>query len=69
MKNSLRISGGNLRGKKIPFEFKSRRLGDVAVSYASPDNAKKELNWTAKRNLKDICLSGWKHRLISNKLL
>ena len=22
MKNSLRISGGNLRGKKIPFEFK-----------------------------------------------
>ena len=22
MKNSLRISGGSLRGKKIPFEFK-----------------------------------------------
>lgn len=52
---------------KIPFEFKSRRSGDVAISYANPDNAKKELNWTAKRNLKDICVSGWKHKLISDK--
>ena len=43
-----------LSGKKIPFKFVSRRAGDIAESYANIEKSKKEINWVAKRNLKEI---------------
>lgn len=43
--------------QSIPYEIQSRRKGDVAVYYADTTLAKKELNWYAKRNLNDICVS------------
>ena len=46
-------------GIKIPYEFKPRRLGDVAVCYASPMKAEKELNWKANYTLDDMCRDAW----------
>ena len=45
---------------KVPYEIVGRRDGDVAMSYASVDHAKKLLGWQAKRDLKEMCLSAWK---------
>jgi UDP-glucose 4-epimerase len=45
---------------KITYEIVGRRDGDVAMSYASVDHAKKLLDWQAKRDLKEMCLSAWK---------
>ncbi|KAE8740277.1 hypothetical protein FOCC_FOCC014208 [Frankliniella occidentalis] len=42
-------------GKKVPYSIVERRPGDVASSYADPTRAKKELQWTAKRTLSDMC--------------
>lgn len=42
-------------GKNIPYQIVDRRPGDVASSFADPSRAKKELGWTAKRNLSDMC--------------
>ena len=53
---------GNLQ-KKINYEFKDRREGDVAISYADPHLALKLLNWKAKYNLEDMCLDSWKFKL------
>ena len=47
-------------GKKIPFEFHSRREGDVAECYASAAKAFKILNWKPKKNLDSMCASAWK---------
>ena len=50
MKNSLRISGGNLRGKKIPFEFKD--------SLRPTSSKLKEIlfNWVQFEIHKCVCL-------------
>lgn len=50
-------------GKKIPFEFIGRRLGDVAACYASPKKANKELDWFAKRSIEDACRDSWRWQL------
>lgn len=47
-------------GVVIPFEFVSRRTGDVASCYASVDQAKAKLEWSAKRSLEDMCASSYK---------
>jgi UDP-glucose 4-epimerase len=45
--------------RKAPFHVTSRRAGDVAECYANPQKARKLLNWTAKRNLNEMCASAW----------
>jgi UDP-glucose 4-epimerase len=47
-------------GVTIPFDFVSRRAGDIASCYASVDKAKADLEWSAKRNLEDMCASSYK---------
>ncbi|SES09980.1 UDP-glucose 4-epimerase GalE [Salipaludibacillus aurantiacus] len=47
-------------GKSIPYELQTRRPGDIAVSYADPAKAEKELNWTAGKDLHDMCRDFWK---------
>ncbi len=47
-------------GKKIPYEIKERRPGDIATCYADASKAKKELNWTAERNLEKMCEDSWR---------
>jgi len=51
---------------KVPFEFAPRRQGDVAVLYADPSKAKKELNWKVKYNIKDALSHSWKWQEYAN---
>lgn len=47
-------------GKKIPYEIKPRRAGDLDELYSKCDKAEKELHWTAKYDLDDMCADSWK---------
>lgn len=46
-------------GKKIPYQFVPRRPGDIAICYADPTKAAKELGWTAQYGLEEMCRDGW----------
>lgn len=50
-------------GIKIPYTFKPRRNGDIAVSYCNPMKAEKLLGWKAHYNLKDMCEDAWRWQL------
>ena len=45
---------------EIKYEFKPRRVGDIAKCYADPSKAEKELGWKAERNLEQMCADTWK---------
>ncbi len=47
-------------GKEIPFKFCPRRAGDVPACYSDPSKAAKELGWTAKRDIEEMCADSWK---------
>ena len=47
-------------GKTLPYKICPRRDGDIAACYASPDKAEKELGWTAKFGIEEMCDSQWK---------
>jgi UDP-glucose 4-epimerase len=47
-------------GKKIPYNIVNRRPGDIAVSYADPAKAKRELGWEAEKDLDEMCRDAWK---------
>lgn len=47
-------------GKKIKYEIKPRRAGDIATCYADPTLAKKELGWKATRGLDEMCEDSWR---------
>jgi len=47
-------------GRKIPYRITERRAGDVAVCYADPSKAEKELAWQAVRDIGDMCRDAWK---------
>lgn len=42
-------------GKKIPYEIKPRRAGDIATCYSDPSKAKRELGWEAKYGIEEMC--------------
>lgn len=46
---------GNAAGKKIPYKIVERRAGDIAVCYADPAKANKELKWKAELGLDEMC--------------
>jgi len=46
-------------GRKVPFEIKQRRAGDVATCYADPSRAHALLGWHARRTLRDMCRDAW----------
>lgn len=48
-------------GKKVPYKIAPRRAGDIAACYARPDKAQKELGWTAKKTLEDMCKDSWNY--------
>ena len=47
-------------GKKIPYKILDRRPGDLAVSYADPGKAQRELGWVAERDINDMCVDAWR---------
>lgn len=46
-------------GINIPHKIAPRREGDIASCYADPTLAKNELNWRAKRDLRDMVGDAW----------
>lgn len=47
-------------GIKVPYEIVDRRPGDIASCYADASKAKRELGWTAKRDLILMCRDSWR---------
>ncbi|MEX0724299.1 MAG: UDP-glucose 4-epimerase GalE [Gracilimonas sp.] len=47
-------------GKKVPYKIAPRRPGDIAACYADPSKAEKELGWTAKRGIEEMCEDTWR---------
>lgn len=47
-------------GKDIPYEITDRRAGDIAINFADPSKAEKELGWKAKYDLVDMCRDSWR---------
>ena len=45
---------------EIPWEFKSRRIGDVPICVADNSLCKKVLDWVPKKDIKTMCRDGWK---------
>lgn len=43
----------------IPYEVVERRLGDISECYADVKKAEKELDWKAKRGIKDMVIDAW----------
>lgn len=41
--------------KKLPYIITDRRPGDIAVSYADPSKAHRELGWKAERDIEEMC--------------
>jgi UDP-glucose 4-epimerase len=47
-------------GRRIPYRVTSRRPGDAAASYADPSRARRELGWSARRDLNAMCRDAWR---------
>lgn len=48
-------------GKKVPYKIVERRPGDIAICYADPRKAYKELGWRAEKTLEDMCKDAWRY--------
>jgi UDP-glucose 4-epimerase len=46
-------------GRKIRYKIVGRRPGDIAISYADPSKANRELNWKAERGIEEMCRDLW----------
>ena len=47
-------------GRKIPHRIAKRRPGDIAECYADPSKANNELNWSAVRDIDEMCADTWR---------
>ncbi|TYR72619.1 UDP-glucose 4-epimerase GalE [Rossellomorea vietnamensis] len=47
-------------GIEVPYEIVERRTGDIASCYADASKAKRELGWTAKRDIIAMCRDAWR---------
>ena len=45
--------------EKIPYVIKERRPGDIAENYCNAQKAAKELGWTARYDVYDMCRDSW----------
>ncbi|MFO1442641.1 UDP-glucose 4-epimerase GalE [Bacillus sp. Bva_UNVM-123] len=50
----------HVAGLEIPYRIVERRAGDIAVSYADPQKAKRELYWVAERGIDEMCEDTWR---------
>jgi len=46
-------------GRTIAYKIVDRRPGDIAACYADSSKAKKELGWSAKKDINDMCNDAW----------
>jgi len=47
-------------GREIPFVFDERRAGDIPISYADTDKARKQLGWNIEKTIEDMCKDAWR---------
>jgi UDP-glucose 4-epimerase len=47
-------------GVKIPYKVVNRRPGDIAICYADPGKAARELGWRAQKGLDEMCRDTWR---------
>ncbi len=47
-------------GQPVPYDIVARRPADVAACYANADKAKRDLKWTARYGLAEICEDAWR---------
>ena len=47
-------------GRPVPYQIVPRRPGDIASCYASADQARELLGWTAQKNIDDMCADHWR---------
>jgi len=47
-------------GREIPYTITDRRPGDIAECYADCAKAQKELRWSAKKGLQEMCDDSWR---------
>ncbi|WP_269623264.1 UDP-glucose 4-epimerase GalE [Prochlorococcus marinus] len=52
---------------EMPYEFASRRKGDVPQIIADNSMALSRLHWNPSRNLEDMCRDGWKWQTLNPK--
>lgn len=52
-----------MSGVDVPYQFSSRRLGDLPAYYAKTNRAKTLLDWEVKKSLDDMCYSAWKWQI------
>lgn len=50
----------NACGKELPYVITPRRAGDIAVTYADPTKALKELGWKAERGIDKMCTDSYR---------
>lgn len=49
----------NASGKKVSYTIMPRREGDIAEFYADPSKSERELHWSVKLTLADMCRDVW----------
>ncbi len=54
-------------GKQIPCQIVGRRPGDIPTCYANPCLAEKELGWTARRGIDEMCTDAWRWQYLNPK--
>lgn len=54
---------GEACGKEIPYKIVDRRPGDIAICYADSEKAKEILNWSASRDLSQMCADHWNYQI------
>jgi UDP-glucose 4-epimerase len=47
-------------GKKISYKIVGRRPGDIGSCYADTSKAERELSWSARRGLSEMCRDAWR---------
>jgi UDP-glucose 4-epimerase len=47
-------------GRKIPYRVVARREGDIAVCYADPSKANRELGWRTEHGIDRMCTDTWR---------
>ena len=50
----------SVNGVTIPYKVVDRRPGDIAMCYANPDKAQKELGWEAQYGIDEMCEDSWR---------
>ena len=51
---------------EVKYKIAPRRAGDIAVCFADPSKARKELGWVAEKGIEDMCKDAWNF-IITNR--